>query len=59
MSVSERISDKELTTQALDANADGQPDSLLFQIDLAAGEVRAFVISAAAPATKPVARVHA
>lgn len=57
--VSERISEKELTTQALDANADGQPDSLLFQIDLAAGEVRAFVISAAAPATKPVARVHA
>ena len=44
--VSERISEKELTIQPLDANADGQPDSLLFQTDLAAGEVRAFVISA-------------
>lgn len=57
--VSERISEKELTTQALDANADGRPDSLLFQTDLAAGEVRAFVISAAASAVKAGARVHA
>ena len=57
--VVERISERELTTQALDANADGQPDSLLFQTTLAPHEVRAFVISAAAPTAKPVARVHA
>ena len=56
--VVESISQKELTVQALDANADGQPDSLLFQATLQPGEVKQYVIEAAAPTSKPVAKVH-
>ena len=56
--VAESISNKELTTQALDADADGQIDSLLFQTSLQPGEIKVYTIEAAAPAAKPVAQVH-
>lgn len=57
--VVERIAEQELTAQALDANADGRPDSLLFQTSMTPNEVQAFVITAAVPTAKSVARVHA
>ena len=49
---------KELVTQALDANADGQTDSLLFQVTLLPNDVRSFTIDNSAPAAAK-ARVHA
>jgi pectinesterase len=57
--VSDVVSGRELTTQALDANADGQIDSLLFQVSLAAKEVKQYAIEAAAASQKVVSRVHA
>ena len=56
--VIEAISRQELTAQPLDANADGQLDSLLFQVALGPGEVKAFIIEASPPAQKQPARVH-
>jgi pectinesterase len=41
---------RELPSQAYDANADGAPDSLLFQADFAPREARAFAVEALAPA---------
>ena len=57
--VLEPQSGKELLAQALDANADGQPDSLLFQVMLGPGEVRSYAIQAAATSAKTASRVHA
>jgi pectinesterase len=56
--VAERVSGRELTAQALDANADAQIDSLLFQVTLNGNEVREYTVEAASPASKAVARVH-
>ena len=44
------VSRRELVSQALDADADGQPDSLLFQSGFAPREVRQFQVEAASPA---------
>lgn len=49
---------RELVAQALDADLDGQPDSLLFQSGFAPREVRLFVIEAAAPVDSVRAGVH-
>ena len=57
--VTDSFSGKELTSQVLDANADGKPESLLFQVTLAPGEVRTFVAEAAATTSKVTPRVHA
>jgi pectinesterase len=56
--VRESVSAREVTIQALDANADGQPDSLLFQTSLQPGEVKVYVVEAAAPTAKQIAGVH-
>jgi pectinesterase len=56
--VTESISTREVNVQALDANADGQPDSLLFQTTLQPGEVKVYTIEAAAPTAKQTAGVH-
>jgi pectinesterase len=56
--VMESVSQRELTTQALDHNADGQIDSLLFQTSLQPNEIKVYAIEAATPTAKPVARVH-
>jgi pectinesterase len=56
--VVESISAREVNVQALDANADGQPDSLLFQTTLQPGEVKVYTIEAVAPTGKQVAGVH-
>ncbi len=50
---------RELASQALDADADGAPDSLLFQADFRPREARAFAVEAAAPAAPYPARTHA
>ncbi|MFL5582736.1 MAG: DUF4861 family protein [Gemmatimonadaceae bacterium] len=47
----------EVVSQALDTNADGQPDSLLFQASFWPNETKAFAVEAAAPAPAK-ARVH-
>jgi pectinesterase len=57
--VLDAVSEKELTVQTLDANADGRADSLLFQVTLAAGETKVYLIEAVAPTTKPVPGAHA
>lgn len=57
--VLEAVSGRELTAQALDANADGRPDSLLFQFAFGPKEVRTFTVEAAAPQSKVVPGVHA
>ena len=56
--VVESVSAKEVTVQALDANADGQLDSLLFQTSLQPGEVKLYTIEAVPSTAKPVAQVH-
>jgi pectinesterase len=48
----------ELVTQALDANSDGAPDSLLFQASFFPGETKSFTIDAAAPSIAAKPRVH-
>jgi pectinesterase len=48
----------ELPSQALDADGDGSPDSLLFKADFGPREQRRFTIEAAAPRTPAVKRVH-
>ena len=55
--VRDAVSGAEVVSQVLDANADGVPDSLLFQVSFAPGETRAFLVEAvaAAPAKR---RVH-
>jgi pectinesterase len=56
--VRESVSGREITAQALDANADGQLDSLLFQTTLQPNDVRIYLVEAAPPSAKPVAGVH-
>ncbi len=51
-------SGREITSQALDADGDGRPDSLLFQVSLGALDARQYAIEANAPAQKVVSRVH-
>jgi pectinesterase len=48
----------ELVTQLYDADADGQPDSLLFQASFWPGEAKSFVVDAAAAGVKAEPRVH-
>src|SRR5687768_7958699 len=50
---------REVTAQALDGNADGQIDSLLFQVRLWPSDVRSYHIEAAAPVDSIKPRVHA
>ena len=50
---------RELPSQALDADADGRPDSLLFQADFRPREARAFAVEAAAPAAPYAPRTFA
>lgn len=50
---------KELVTQALDANADGQIDSLLFQVRLWPNDVKTYYVEAAPPVDSIKSRVHA
>ena len=52
------LSEQELTTQLLDANADGRPDSLLFQVTLQPNETRLLSLQAVAPTAKTNALVH-
>ncbi len=49
----------EAVSQPLDADGDGGVDELLFLSGFRPGEVREFVVEAAAPAAAPKARVHA
>jgi len=48
----------ELVTQALDADADGRPDSLLFQASFFPNEAKVFVVEAAAPQVAAKSRAH-
>jgi pectinesterase len=50
---------REIVIQVLDANADGQPDSLLFQSSFWPSESHAFFVEATPPSSSPKARVHA
>jgi len=52
------VSRRELTAQALDGDADGQLDSLLFQASFAALEAKLFIVEAAAPADSAGAGAH-
>lgn len=51
-------SGREVTTQTIDTNADGQPDSLLFQVSIGGNDVRSYSLEMAAPSSKAVNRVH-
>lgn len=53
------VSGQELTSQLLDADADGQPDSLLFQAAFGPREVRAFTVEAAPPRDSVRSGAHA
>lgn len=48
----------EIVSQAYDADADGQPDSLLFQVNLMPGASVSYQIEAAAPSAPARPRVH-
>jgi pectinesterase len=50
---------KEILSQALDANADGQADSLLFQVRLWPNDVKSYYIETVAPVDSIKPRVHA
>ena len=52
------VTSREITTQVVDANGDGQPDELLFQTSLWPLEAKRFAIEARAPTVSPVPRVH-
>lgn len=52
------ISRGETVSQAYDANADGQPDSLLFQVTLMPGASASYVVEASAPSVAAKPRVH-
>ncbi len=52
------VTSREITTQVVDANGDGQPDELLLQASFWPLEAKRFVIEARAPAVAPVPRVH-
>ena len=56
--VVEAGSRNELLAQAYDADADGRPDSLLFQVTLLPGQSAAYEVQAAAPTAKLAPRVH-
>ena len=48
----------EIVSQAYDANADGQPDSLLFQVSLMPGASVSYQVEATAPSAPAKPRVH-
>ncbi|HEX2093189.1 MAG TPA: DUF4861 domain-containing protein [Longimicrobiaceae bacterium] len=50
---------QEVVSQALDADADGQADSLLFQASFWPREAKTFWVEAAAPSAPPRPRAHA
>jgi len=52
------VTSREVSTQVVDANGDGQPDELLFQTNFWPLEAKRFVVEARAPAVTPAARVH-
>lgn len=55
--VRDQASGAELVTQALDADMDGRPDSLLFQVSLFPGETKTFAVDAT-PSHAAKSRVH-
>lgn len=57
--VRDQATGDEVPTQVLDADADGQPDELLFLAGFRAGEARHFVVEAASPADSVASRVFA
>ena len=57
--VTESISGREVTTQALDANADGAVDSLLFQASFWPNDVKEYVVEAVAATQKVTPGAHA
>lgn len=57
--VRDQATGNEAPMQFLDADADGQPDELLFLASFRAGEERQFVVEAAAPTDSAEARVYA
>jgi pectinesterase len=52
------VTSRDVTTQVVDANGDGQPDELLFQTSLWPLESKRLVVEARAPATPATPRVH-
>jgi pectinesterase len=52
------ITAREITTQVVDANGDGQPEELLFQASFWPLEAKRFVVEARAPAAAAAPRVH-
>jgi pectinesterase len=52
------ITAREITTQAIDANGDGQPEELLFQTSFWPLESKRFAVEARAPAVAGAPRVH-
>ena len=56
--VREPVSGRELTAQALDGDADGQLDSLLFQASFEPRAAKLFLVEAAAPADSVVSQAH-
>ena len=48
----------ELVTQALDSDADGRPDSLLFQASFFPRESKSFLVDATAPTAAAASRAH-
>jgi pectinesterase len=58
--VMDPAADREVISQAVDNDGDGQVDELIFQATFAAGEIKRFVIDGGTPNAKPVkARVFA
>lgn len=56
--VTDANSRREITVQAYDADADGQTDSLLFQVSLLPGETRSYRVEAIAPSVQAKPRAH-
>jgi pectinesterase len=56
--VTSTASDREIVSQVVDDDGDGTPDQLIFQSNFGSGEVKTFVVEAAAPA-KAASKVHA
>jgi pectinesterase len=52
------VTPREIVTQVIDANGDGQPEEMLLQANLWPLEAKRFVIEERAPAVTPVPRVH-
>lgn len=49
----------EVAAQVFDEDGDGEPDALLFLVDLRPGEQRRYMVEAAAPSEPPAPRAHA